>query len=264
MPCLRELHWFIVWTQAPQAHKEQTINLRKRHALCDVVLSFERNRWGFKHVLRNSAVDGRLTTINILNYEPSTRKINRIYSHLVRPSWLVALSAVFKACFAVIVIPVLRRSDEHINGQYKMQTTDRRPGTKCGLSTKYRLQTGYKMQTENLNCFFVWYVITCHLTTYQASRNRFSVIIFHYHLHYRGIFLAHFLISFVFNKAATIVLNRISSIHMVWFSRINICVVTKYMRDKTARKVDKWPVTKATLRFSLSKLVGSSCKPMTI
>ena len=153
------------------------------------------------------------------------------------PSWLVAFSAVFKACFAVIVIPVLRRSDDiNINGQYKMQTADRRPGKKCGLSTKYRLQTGYKMQTENFNCFFVWYVITCHLTTYQASRNRFSVIIFHYHLHYRGIFLAHFLISFVFNKAATIVLNRISSIHVVWFSRINICVVTKYMRDKTPEK----------------------------
>ena len=31
------------------------------------------------------------------------------------------------------------------------------------------------MQTENLKSFFVWYVITCHLTT---SRNRFSMISF--------------------------------------------------------------------------------------
>ena len=47
------------------------------------------------------------------------------------------------------------------------------------------------MQT-NLYCFLVWYVITCHLTTYRASRNRFSAIIFHDCLH---IFLARFLIT---------------------------------------------------------------------
>ena len=31
---------------------------------------------------------------------------------------------------------------------------------------------------------------------------------------------------------------------------MNICVVTKQMRDNTTRKVNKWLVTKATLRFS--------------
>ena len=55
----------------------------------------------------------------------------------------------------------------------------------------------------------------------------------------------------VVNKAVTIVPNRILSLHIVWFSLTNICVVTKQMRDKTIRKVNKWPVTKATLRFSL-------------
>ena len=70
------------------------------------------------------------------------------------------------------------------------------------------LQTGYKMQTENLYCFFVWYVITCHLTTYRASRNRFSAIIFHDYLHYCGIFLARFLI--------TVILSKISSLHTVF------------------------------------------------
>ena len=79
-----------------------------------------------------------------------------------------------------------------------VQNADCRPGIKC------RLQTGCKMQTENLNCFFVCYVITCHLTitTYRVSRNRFSAIIFHDHLHFCGIFLARFLIYFVFNRAA--------------------------------------------------------------
>ena len=50
-------------------------------------------------------------------------------------------------------------------------------------------------------------------------------LIFHDHSHYREIFLARVLISFVFN-------NRISSFHIVWFSLINICVVTKQMRGE--------------------------------
>ena len=68
----------------------------------------------------------------------------------------------------------------------------------------------------------------------------------------------------VFNKAATIVLHRISSLHIIWFSHINICVVTKQMRDKTTRKVNKWPTTKAMLRFFLEKFAGSSWKPITM
>ena len=33
--------------------KKSTINSWKRHTLCDSVLSYERNRWKFEHVLRN-------------------------------------------------------------------------------------------------------------------------------------------------------------------------------------------------------------------
>ena len=76
-----------------------------------------------------------------------------------------------------------------------------------------RLQSGYKMQTENEKFFFfVWYVRTCHLTTYWASCNHFSVISFHKYVHYCGIFLVHFLIK--------IVLNIISSLHIV----LSLCV----------------------------------------
>ena len=64
------------------------------------------------------------------------------------------------------------------------------------------------MQTENLKCFFVWYVMTCRLTTYRASRNRFSTISFHDYLYYCGIFLARFLIK--------IILDIISSLHVVF------------------------------------------------
>ena len=82
-----------------------------------------------------------------------------------------------------------------------MQTADRIQNVDC------RLRTGYKMQTENLKSFFVWYVITCHLTTYRASRNRFSAISFHDYLHNCGIVLAHFLMK--------IDRNVISSLHIV-------------------------------------------------
>ena len=73
---------------------------------------------------------------------------------------------------------------------YKMQTADRIQNIDC------KLQSGYKMQTENLKSFYVWYIITtCHLAAYRASRNRFSAISLHDYLHYCGIFLAHFLMK---------------------------------------------------------------------
>ena len=58
-----------------------------------------------------------------------------------------------------------------------------------------RLQTGYKMQTENLKSFYVWFTIKCHLTAYRALRNRFSAFSLHDYLHYCGKFLAHFLMK---------------------------------------------------------------------
>ena len=78
------------------------------------------------------------------------------------------------------------------------------------------------MQTENLKSFFVWYVITCHLTTYRASRNRFSAISFHDYLHYCGIFLARFLIK--------IDLNIISSLHVVYFGRELVGVMSNEIK----------------------------------
>ena len=94
-----------------------------------------------------------------------------------------------------------------------MQTADCRP------DTKYRLQSGYKMQTENLKSFYVWYIITCHLTAYRASRNRFSAISLHDYLHYCGKFLAHFLMK--------IDRNIISSLHIVFSlcTRVGWCDV---------------------------------------
>ena len=83
------------------------------------------------------------------------------------------------------------------------------PPTQCKMQTAdCRLQRRYKMQTENLNCFFIGYIITSNLTIYRASLNRFSAIIVHDDLHYCGIFLACFLI--------TIVLDIMSSLHIVF------------------------------------------------
>ena len=76
--------------------------------------------------------------------------------------------------------------------------------------THFRLQSGYKMQTENLKSFFVWCVMTCHLPTHRALRSRFSAISFHNYLHYFGIFLAHFLMKIRLDC------NIISSLHIVF------------------------------------------------
>ena len=83
----------------------------------------------------------------------------------------------------------------------RVQIADCRPGTKC----RPRIYT-------------VFILITCHLTTYRASRNRFSAIIFH-DLHYCGIFLARFLV--------TIVLNITSSLRLVFslYARVGWCDV---------------------------------------
>ena len=95
-----------------------------------------------------------------------------------------------------------------------------------------RLQSGYKMQTENLKSFFVWYVITCHLTTYRASCNRFSAISFHDYLHYCEIFLAHFLIK--------IDRNIISSLHIAFSlcARVGWCDVCTDFTNVTKVDVD--------------------------
>ena len=56
-----------------------------------------------------------------------------------------------------------------------VQNADCRPRSKCRLGKKCRLQTEYKMQTENLDCFFVWYVITtCYLTLTERHAIAFA------------------------------------------------------------------------------------------
>ena len=104
------------------------------------------------------------------------------------------------------------------NPDCRLNNAECRPETKCRLGTKCRLQTAewVQMQTENLKCFFFWYVITCHLTTYRASRNRFSAISLH---DYCGISLARFFIK--------IVLNIIPSLHIVFLlcARVGWCDV---------------------------------------
>ena len=92
--------------------------------------------------------------------------------------------------------------------QIPVETADRIQNLDC------RLQSGYKMQTENLKSFFVWFA-----ATYRASRNRFSAISFHDYLHYFGIFLAHLLIK--------IDRNIISSLHIVFSlcARVGWCDV---------------------------------------
>ena len=76
------------------------------------------------------------------------------------------------------------------------------------VTTKCRLQSEYKMQTENLKSFFVWYVITVILQLTEGHAIAFSAISLHDYLLYFGIFLAHFLMK--------IDCNIISSLHIVF------------------------------------------------
>ena len=95
----------------------------------------------------------------------------------------------------VVRIAVTKNKLCWCHGYLLVKNADCRPDTKCRRGAKCRLQIGYKMQTEDLKSFFVWFVITCHLTTYRASRNYFSAVSFHDYLHYFEIFLGHFLMK---------------------------------------------------------------------
>ena len=108
-----------------------------------------------------------------------------------------------------------------------VQNADCRLQTGYKLQTRYkcRLQTGYKMQTQNLYYFFVWYVITCHPTSYRASHNRFSVIIFDDYLYHCRIFLALFLITTVLKPSYSLLTLRAS--WLVW------CLYRFYQRNKS-------------------------------
>ena len=73
--------------QSLRLEKKLTINSWKRHALCDSVLSKERNRWKFEHDIRNSMGNKIKSSYNenISKYEHFTHKINKTYSHHVCP-----------------------------------------------------------------------------------------------------------------------------------------------------------------------------------
>ena len=109
-----------------------------------------------------------------------------------------------------------------------MQTADRIQNIDC------RLQSGYKMQTKNLKSFYVWYIITCHLTAYRASRNRFSAIRLHDYLHYCGIFLAHFLMKIDRNIISSLQYSLLTlrASWLVW------CLYRFYQRNKSRCKWD--------------------------
>ena len=110
------------------------------------------------------------------------------------------------------------------------------------------------MQTENLKSFFVWYVITCHLTTYRASRNRFSAISLHDYLHYCGKFLAHFLMKIDRNIISSLQYSLLTlrASWLVW------CLYRFYQRNKSRcrfkRDVTIEYLTRATLETQLTAL----------
>ena len=128
----------------------------------------------------------------------------------------------------------------------RQQTADRIQNIDC------RLQSGYKMQTENLKSFFVLYVITCHLITYRTSRNCFSAISFHDYLHYFGIFLAHFLMKIDCNIISSLRIVFSICARVGWY---NVCTdftnVLKVDVDVDVTRCHYWIVSTRSIRETI-------------
>ena len=214
--------------------------------LCDVIKLFPRWPFVFRSFLLPPLVARDVVTPNKINM----CKLLRNCSFVPKQSCVTTPNNTYDENYSI-----RRGHDRKQTTDYRRRTADRVHNAYQVQNVHCILQSGCKMHTENLNCFFLWYVIKSHLTTYQVSRNRFCAIIFYDHLLYCAIFLACFLIYFVFNKpvialvsnkAATILVKTISSLHIVWFSHTNISVLTKQIRDKNTKKVKKWSLTKTT------------------
>ena len=85
--------------------KKQTINSRKRHALCDAVVSYERKRWKFEHVVRNS-IGNEIWSINASKYYYLHLKSIE-FTHILCVRCSLWRSLPFQACFAITVTPVI-------------------------------------------------------------------------------------------------------------------------------------------------------------
>ena len=70
----------------------------------------------------------------------------------------------------VVRIAVTKNKLYWCYGYLLVQNADCKPDKKCRLGTKCRLHTAEWVQNTEWESF--WYMITCHLTTYRASRNR--------------------------------------------------------------------------------------------
>ena len=137
-----------------------------------------------------------------------------------------------------------------------LQTADRIQNVDEVQSVDSRLQIGYKMQTEDLKSFFVWFVITCHLTTYRASRNYFSAVSFHDYLHYFEIFLGHFLM-----KIDRTIISNLHSLLTLRASWLVWCLYRFYQRNKSRcrckREVTIEYLTRATFEKQLTAFTWS-------
>ena len=80
--------------------------------------------------------------------------------------------------FSVRTWGSLEQKQQYQSGQNKIQTANCRLGAKCRQGTKCRTQTGYKMHTENLYCFFR--LISDNMSSYNLPSVTQSL--FHDHL----------------------------------------------------------------------------------
>ena len=111
------------------------------------------------------------------------------------------------------------------------------------------MSTRFKIWTTDRRLSFRLILVTCHLTTYRASRKRFFAIIFHYYLHYCGIFLACFLIIIVLT-----IISSLISILILRASWLAWCLYRIYQLNKSSCRCRcKWDVTIEYLTCAIFK-----------
>ena len=153
-------------TSSPRSRleKKPTINSWTRHALCDSVLSYERNRWKFEHVIRNSIGN----------------EIESIYNHKYFEIWTFHETWAWAACGQTCTSFIRRKFRIYVNPKRRQNGFVWKVDT--WISNKLRW-----IVSRNVECSFesFW----CLQEKLYHWRRKFNWLRKHFKIEIRGIFL---------------------------------------------------------------------------
>ena len=95
-----------------------------------------------------------------------TRKRTKMSNKLTHRYLVVACVCCANNCDQkkIVLVPQIP-----VSTKFRLLAADQIQNVDC------RIQSGHKMQTENLKSFFVWYVITCHLKLTERHAITFAL-----------------------------------------------------------------------------------------